>query len=1193
MQQWDRDTSGRLNRISTQLHPASEVSVPTDTMDPLPEEQQSQPATPMNPNAYRTMRDHIHPPRVSAPSCIIPPADDVAVRPYLVPLLPTYHGMENENPYTHLRNFEEVCTTFKEGMMDMDLLKLKAFPLTLKDKAKIWLNSLRPRTIRNWAELQAEFLKKFFSAHKTNNLKRQIYTFAAHDGERFYQCWERFMETISACPHHGFDNWMLVNHFYDGMSPPMKQLLETMCGGNFLSKHPDEAIDFLNYVAETSKAWDEPRPRETEGSRHSSYKGESIHTLSEDTLLREKLIILTRRLDEMEMKNQHNMHSVNELSVSQPSCYNYQLDGHYGENSQENVQILNQARPPMNAPFGNSYSHDWKNYSNIQGKPKPSAYMPPADQQQFCSTSTAQQMPPPSSLVEQAILNLSKVVGTFVEEQKVLNVQTSQKIEAVESSLSRKLDNMHSEISKLSNQQLQGSEIGKAPFQGQQYQKLVNEIGLTEAPNARIDEVKAVVTLRSGKELKPAEPELVKSAPVVAEPLQEEQSVAKEEVKIRIPPPFPQVLRKKKNHVNQTEMLEVLRQVKVNIPLLDMIKQVPTYAKFLKDLCTVKKGLNVNKKAFLTEQVSAIIGNKTPVKYKDPGCPTISVNIGGISVEKALLDLGASVNLFPYSMYKQLGLGELKPTSITLSLADRSIKIPKGTIEDVLIQVDRFYYPVDFVVLDTEPVAVGPNHVPIILGRPFLATSNAIINCRNGIMQLTFGNMTLELNIFHLGKRHMHSEGDDLEEVCILETILEEQAKEQQMQDILTSELSECCVKQHEHQEVSLMQGYWRRRIEILPLLTGNEPKEPQQLELKPLPAKMKYAFLEANEQCPVVISSLLTTAQEHDLLNLLKKNKQALGWKISDLKGINPSICTHHIYLEEESKTVRQPQRRLNPHLQEVVRVEVLKLLQAGIIYPISDSTWVSPTQVVPKKSGVTIVKNEKGEELSTRLTTSWRVCIDYRRLNEVTRKDHFPLPFIDQLLERVSGHPYYCFLDGYSGYFQIEIAPEDQEKTTFTCPFGTYAYRRMPFGLCNAPATFQRCMLSMFSDMVEHIMEVYMDDITVYGDDFEECLTNLEAILQRCIEKNLVLNWEKCHFMVKQGIVLGHIISSRGIEVDKAKIDIISKLPPPTNVKTIRQFLGHAGFYRRFIKDFSKIAKPLYKLLEKDAQFIWEEDC
>ena len=197
---------------------------------------------------------------------------------------------------------------------------------------------------------------------------------------------------------------------------------------------------------------------------------------------------------------------------------------------------------------------------------------------------------------------------------------------------------------------------------------------------------------------------------------------------------------------------------------------------------------------------------------------------------------------------------------------------------------------------------------------------------------------------------------------------------------------------------------------------------------------------------------------------------------------------------MEEDAKPVRQPQRRLNPHMQEVVRGEVLKLLQAGIIYPISDSLWVSPTQVVPKKSGITVIQNEKGEEVSTRLTSGWRVCIDYRRLNSVTRKDHFPLPFMDQVLERVSGHPFYCFLDGYSGYFQIEIDLEDQEKTTFTCPFGTFAYRRMPFGLCNAPATFQRCMLSIFSDMVERIMEVFMDDITVYGSSYEECLLHLE---------------------------------------------------------------------------------------------------
>ena len=208
--------------------------------------------------------------------------------------------------------------------------------------------------------------------------------------------------------------------------------------------------------------------------------------------------------------------------------------------------------------------------------------------------------------------------------------------------------------------------------------------------------------------------------------------------------------------------------MKVNIPLLDIIKQVPAYAKFLKDLCTIKKGLGIEKKAFLTEQVSVIIQSKNPVKYKDPGSPTISVNIGGTCIDKSLLDLGASVNLMPYSVYKQLGLGELKPTNITLSLVDRSVKIPKGIVEDVLVKVDKFYYPVDFVVLDTEPIENGPDHVPIILGKPFLATTNAIINYRNGVIQLTFGNMTLELNIFHLNNKHKLGETKDqvTDEVC-------------------------------------------------------------------------------------------------------------------------------------------------------------------------------------------------------------------------------------------------------------------------------------------------------------------------------------------------------------------------------------------------------------------------------------------
>ncbi|RVW88710.1 Retrovirus-related Pol polyprotein from transposon 17.6 [Vitis vinifera] len=462
------------------------------------------------------------------------------------------------------------------------------------------------------------------------------------------------------------------------------------------------------------------------------------------------------------------------------------------------------------------------------------------------------------------------------------------------------------------------------------------------------------------------------------------------------------------------------------------------------------KGLTVNKKAFLTEQVSAILQCKSPLKYKDPGSPTISVMIGGKVVEKALLDLGASVNLLPYSVYKQLGLGELKPTAITLSLADRSVKIPRG---------------------------------------PFLATSNAIINCRNGLMQLTFGNMTLDLNIFYMSKKQITPKKKKVQKSYIIDTLVEEHCN-QHMQDKLNESLVDIEEGFSESPIGLATLQSWRKIEGILPLFNEEEEaaveKEIPKLNLKPLPVELKYTYLEANNQCPVVISSSLTSHQENCLMEVLRG---------------------------EEAKPIRQFQRRLNPHLQEVVRAEVLKLLQAGIIYPISDSPWVSPTQVVPKKSGITVIQNEKGEEITTRLT---------------------------------------------SGYFQIEIDLADQEKTTFTCPFGTFAYRRMPFGLCNAPATFQRCMLSIFSDMVERIMEVFMDDITVYG-----------------------------------GIVLGHIISEKGIEVDKAKVELIAKLPSPTTVKGVRQFLGHAGFYRRFIKGFSSLSKPLCELLAKDAKFIWDERC
>jgi hypothetical protein len=325
----------------------------------------------------------------------------------------------------------------------------------------------------------------------------------------------------------------------------------------------------------------------------------------------------------------------------------------------------------------------------------------------------------------------------------------------------------------------------------------------------------------------------------------------------------------------------------------------------------------------------------------------------------------------------------------------------------------------------------------------------------------------------------------------------------------------------------------------------------------------------------------------------VLKEHKEAIGWTVVDLKGIDPSIYMHRIHLEEGARPSRVAQRRLNPNMKEVVMKEVVKLLDAGIIYPISDSKWISPTQVVPKKPGLTVIENAARELIPQRTTTGWHVCIDYRKLNSHTRKDHFPLPFIDQILEHLVGQSYYCFLDGYSGYNQVAVDPQEQEMTMFTCPFGTFAYRRMPFGLCNAPATFQRCMMSIFSDMVEKFLGVFMDDFSIFGFSFDNCLHNLSLVLKHCKETNLILSWEKSQFMVQEGIVLGHIVSKRGIEVDRAKVELIENLPSPTSVKQIRSFLGHAGFYRHFIKDFSKISRPLCSLLAKDIPFNFDETC
>ncbi|RVW97604.1 hypothetical protein CK203_046476 [Vitis vinifera] len=452
----------------------------------------------------------------------------------------------------------------------------------------------------------------------------------------------------------------------------------------------------------------------------------------------------------------------------------------------DQANVIGQFKPNNNASYGNTYNSNWRNHPNFSWKPRALQYTQPGQASQQASN------------LEQAIVNLSKVVGDFVGDQKSINAQLSQRIDSVENT----------------------AREGKFPSQPHQNCKGIHEV-------------------------------------------------------------------------------EAMRE-------------------------NLHRGLNVNKKAFLiaskshhTVQVSSEV-QRSGLPYH------LSDDWRKVSGE-SFVGLGASVNLLPYSVYKQLGLGELKPTSITLSLADRSVKIPRGMIEDVLVQVDNFYYPVDFVVLDTTQLSKETNYVPIILGRPFLATSNAIINCRNGLMQLTFGNMTLELNIFYIGGPKAY---------------------------------------------------------------------------LKPLPTELKYAYLEENKKCPVVISSSLTTPQEECLLEVLRRCKKAIGWQISDLKGISPLVCTHHIYMEEEAKPVRQPQRRLNPHMQEVVRAEVLKLLQAGIFlgHIISKKDIEvdkAKVELIVKLPSPTTVKGDAKFVWDERCQKSFKQLKQFLTTAPIMRAPNWQLPF------------------------------------------------------------------------------------------------------------------------------------------------------------------------------------------------------
>nr|GFB09248.1 reverse transcriptase domain-containing protein [Tanacetum cinerariifolium] len=530
-------------------------------------------------------------------------------------------------------------------------------------------------------------------------------------------------------------------------------------------------------------------------------------------------------------------------------------------------------------------------------------------------------------------------------------------------------------------------------------------------------------------------------------------------VKPSIPYPSRRDDEKRRDQANGEieKFYEIFKEMSFEISFADALILMPKFASTLKALIGNKEKLNEMARTTMNEHCSAVILNKLPRKLGDPGKFLIPCEFPGMDECLALANLDASINLMPLSVWEGLSLPEL--TQLT---SRALIDVHKGELT-LCIGNEAITYNLD------QTVRYSANYNQMTANKIDVIESA----CEEYSQEvLGFSNVT------ESGTPTPHN---DLIISAIPPTLtpfedsnflLFEEADA--FLDILNSEPSPPLPNQDQNLPSfkEELKAYEAKTVK-------SSIDEPPGVELKDLPHHLD---------------------EEKDaLIKVLKSHKRAIAWKLSDIQGIHPEFCTYKILMEEDYKSAVQNQRRVNPKIHDVIKKEVEKLLDAGLIYPISDSPLVSPVHCVPKKGGFTVVENEENELIPTRLVTGWRVCIDYRKLNEATRKDHFPLPFMDQMLERLAGNEYYCFLDGFSGYFQIPIDPHDQEKTTFTCPYGTFAYRRMPFGLCNAPGTFQRCMLAIFHDMVEKTMEVFMNDFSVFGNSFENCLSRLDKMLQR----------------------------------------------------------------------------------------------
>nr|GEU86516.1 reverse transcriptase domain-containing protein [Tanacetum cinerariifolium] len=607
------------------------------------------------------------------------------------------------------------------------------------------------------------------------------------------------------------------------------------------------------------------------------------------------------------------------------------------------------------------------------------------------------------------------------------------------------------------------------------------------------------VPIPSSQSTAPVQPSVAQSETPVSEPIVAPVSAPTHNLKPSIPYPSRHDNERRRDQANEQikKFYEIFKDMSFEISFTDALILMPKFASTLKALIGIKEKLSEMPRTSMDEHYSALILIKLPKKLRDLGKFLISCEFPGMDECLALADLGASINLMPLSVWKELSLLELTPTCMTFELTDRSVSKPIGIAKDVKVKVD----------FEPDP------RVPLILRRCFLKTGRALIDVHKGEVTLRIKNEAITYNLDQTSRYSANYDQMMANKINVTDEAYEEYYQEvlgfsnvtasgspTPSDDLIVSTTSPTLTPFEDSdfllfEEANAFLGleddldspefdpsYYDLEADILMLeaILNSDPApslldHEQSVPSDPAPSLLDHeqsvpSFKNELKACEAkTIKYSVDEPPEVEIKDLPPHLEYAFLEGDNKLPGINPEFFTHKILMEEDYKPEVQYQRRVNPKIHDVIKKEVEKLLDAGLIYSISDSPWVSPVHCVPKKGDFTVVKNEENELIPTLLVTGWRVCIDYQKLNEATRKDHFPLSFMDQMIERLAGNEYYCFLDGFFGYFQIPIDPRDQEKTTFTCPYGTFAYRRMPFGLCNAPGMFQRCMLAIFHDMVE----------------------------------------------------------------------------------------------------------------------------